>query len=824
MGRPGQAKQAGIEQRKKTLLVEYEKKDKAGALVDRRFGENDPTMSLEERMLARFTKERQRSSKGTMFNLEDDDELTHYGQSLSKLDDFDNVGLQLDEDEEDDAGQIDAATVRATHFQGFSDEEDGDHEDGPPRKKTKAEVMAEVIAKSKEHKYARQMQREQDENTRHLLDEDFDSIRGILFSQAPDRISPPPIPSTTAPSALNSVPVQKPATDKDYDAFVHELAMDRRAQPKDRTKTEEELALEEKEALELAEKKRLRRMMGMRESDDEDEGRGKRKRGGDDLDDDFLLDEDTLEGLGAGLAQPKDEDNDDDEDEEVDSGEDGPDSESGSDEEESEGDEEDYGPSDEGEEAEEGSVEALAPTQAKIKVKTKRSKEIPFTFPCPTTHDELLQILDGIDDSHFPTVIERIRKLHHPSLHPDNKTKLQALIGVLLDHALYVASGDSPSATILDTIASHTYSLTKTYPIPSAEFFVSKLNLMQKNLTRGLQNPLDEASKTFPGAPELVLLRILGATWSTSDMKHPVVSPAKYLMGAYLGLSRVRSMTDVVSGLYLCSLFMHYEQLSKRYVPEAINFLVQSLLLLVPSAYPNARKVPGYFPLPDFDLLESKLRIKPKKVGSLTPRAPKIFELLDQVTFSEQDKLDLFSMTLELLKWCAEMYKPLDGFIELYDPILQILHSIQSNCRSRLSDTTQSRLDAVVDHVSRLLKFARQARRPLFLQDHKPIPIATYIPKFDAHSSSYIRNHDPDAERAQLAKLKAQHRKEKKGAMRELRKDNRFLAGVQQERQEKKDQEYKARMAKAFAGLESERAEQRKEEKEKRRAKRRAGK
>lgn len=53
-------------------------------------------------MLERFTRERQRTSKGDAFNLEDNDELTHYGQSLSKLDDFDNVGLGLDDEEEDE--------------------------------------------------------------------------------------------------------------------------------------------------------------------------------------------------------------------------------------------------------------------------------------------------------------------------------------------------------------------------------------------------------------------------------------------------------------------------------------------------------------------------------------------------------------------------------------------------------------------------------------------------------------------------------------------------------------------------------------------------
>ena len=79
-------------------------------------------------MLERFTRERQRESKGTLFNLEEEDELTHYGQSLSKLDDFDNVGLGLDDDDED-AGQIDSRTVQKVHFGGFDSDEEED-EDG----------------------------------------------------------------------------------------------------------------------------------------------------------------------------------------------------------------------------------------------------------------------------------------------------------------------------------------------------------------------------------------------------------------------------------------------------------------------------------------------------------------------------------------------------------------------------------------------------------------------------------------------------------------------------------------------------------------------
>ena len=64
--------------------------------------------------------------------------------------------------------------------------------------------------------------------------------------------------------------------------------------------------------------------------------------------------------------------------------------------------------------------------------------------------------------------------------------------------------------------------------------------------------------------------------------------------------------------------------------------------------------------------------------------------------------------------------------------------------------------------------------------------------------------------------------------MRELRKDNRFLAAVVQERKEAQDKAYNERMKRVMGGLEGERAEQRREEKAKAKAKakekRRAGK
>ena len=135
----------------------------------------------------------------------------------------------------------------------------------------------------------------------------------------------------------------------------------------------------------------------------------------------------------------------------------------------------------------------------------------------------------------------------------------------------------------------------------------------------------------------------------------------------------------------------------------------------------------------------------------------------------------------------------------------------------------KDRISQTIDSTERLLGFSRQTRRPLSLQAHKPIPIPSYNPKFESTSSNYLRARDPDHERQEAAKLRKQYKEERKGAIRELRKDARFLAGVEQEKRLEKDGSYHERMKKVFGSIEVERAEEKELERKKAREKRRAG-
>lgn len=265
----------------------------------------------------------------------------------------------------------------------------------------------------------RQKEREEADDVRHQLDQELDAIRGLL--SGPDPLS------ESLERKLSSQPdVAGEDRDQQYDQFVRELVFDQRSKPKDRSKTEEELALEAKLALEKAERQRIRRMNGedSAESGGEEGRPVKRRRliGGDDLEDDFDDDADDRDGLGRGLISSSDSIS-----EEGSLVDDGRKEDSAS---------EDETGADHDSEPPWYGLDSpnLSGAERKAPQGPKSSHELPYTFPCPSSHEEFLDILEGVVDQDVPTVVERIRALHHSSLGAENAWKLQVNIDVVVAH------------------------------------------------------------------------------------------------------------------------------------------------------------------------------------------------------------------------------------------------------------------------------------------------------------------------------------------------------------------------------------------------------
>lgn len=233
---------------------------------------------------------------------------------------------------------------------------------------------------------------------------------------------------------------------------------------------------------------------------------------------------------------------------------------------------------------------------------------------------------------------------------------------------------------------------------------------MYKNLKRGLSHgPIDPEARTWPSLPELSLLRIIGSIWPTSDLNHAVVSPARVLMASYLGLGRIRSLTDITSGLFLCSLFLQFETLSKRLIPEVINFLINTVLHLAPHHYGDISTLPGTFPSPDFQSdLCRPLRLRGNSKNPPIPQKANLSWLISSGP-SEQAKTDLLSLALGLIELSADMYKGLDAFIELYQPIAEIIHNLDGD---KISECQQVGFLTMMNIKSQLIKLQDETSEP----------------------------------------------------------------------------------------------------------------
>ncbi|GAA6008589.1 hypothetical protein JCM11491_003358 [Sporobolomyces phaffii] len=950
-GMPGKARAAGIETRKKTLLPMLDARTHSSTFLDHRFGETSTNLTPEEKALERFTAERQsRLGKKAKFNLEDDDEggfeLTHGGRTLG-------FG---DEEELESGGWGGLGVTEGANREPLLKRRkmgaEPEEEEEPERKKTHAEIMDEVVAKSKFHKAERKRMRSADDETRMGLDADLKDLRVILggsarmpatsrpveasgtgaalpanddaatgsededgeeeddeeeddleeggssdedgsgsdgstyelndeeleaalaassaksgvdrdllrklIGSAADRSpSPPPVASTsTAPAFGEDEEAERPppaakADDDDrdpYDNYVRMLALEPRAHATNRMKTPLELAQQAAEELKAREEKRLKRQRGERDDSSDEEGpdgkkdkkgKGKRVPQADDLDDDFLeegfegglSDEETEEGLGKGLENQKggveSEDEQEGEDESEGDEEEG---ESGSDdgEEDDEMDVGDLSAEESDEDAVTGDTEALvAPTRSTA---AAPGAELPFTFPCPATHAEFVRLLtsSNIKEEDTPLVVKRIRTLYHPGLAVGNKEKLQVFANVLLDHIIYLAASSSPTAfRTINTLLPPLLTLSHAYPLSCAPHYVSKLRLMHKNFLRGLsRGPLDPAAKTWPGPAELTLLRMVGMVWSTSDLSHPVAAAAQLLIGEYLAQARVRSLSDLASGLFLCTLSAQYERDSKRLTPESTNFVLSALLLLLPTTL-TSKSFPNNFPTPDFQQEHAKsLKLRASAKGDKAKiEATERVNLMEAIRLgtsssgpeAEQLKADLVKTALSLLTDARERYSGSEAFVELFQPAEAVLKAVKLQ---KLPAPTKELVSTTVSTLSKSLTFTLQSRKPLTLQHHRAIPIATYLPKFD-EGFNPNRRFDPDTERAAQSKLKALYKKEKKGAVRELRKDNRFLAVEEAKRKKTDDVAYEKKITKIMGSLQDERAEEKAFEREKTRGKRR---
>ncbi|ETV92662.1 hypothetical protein H310_13105 [Aphanomyces invadans] len=765
------------ERRRKTLLKQFQGRKKNNEYKDRRLGEQNEDMSLEDKMIARFQTERKRQYQqrnAAKFNLNDDGEsdreeelLTHRG---AKIDDFDNIDIagEASDDEEDRAfdHKLGRDIVNQLHFGGGDSKAVKDSAtaaEGPERKKTHEEIMQEVMMKSKMYKAEKQKNKATQDETTEQLDAEFADFQSLLQFRPKKEDRP------------------REMLD-DFDKMTRELAMEAKAKATERKLSPEELAKKEHDKLAELERKRVARMNGEDEDAVDDDKVSKRKgrkdkKGGkrdepelvllppkhlrasdDALVDDFQIQDEYRQRVEG--ENDEDEDGDDDcesgeDDDEVDDEEDDDDDEEDDDEEDDDNDDlkdDEEHNDDEVDDEEDEENEEDDDEQARAAALLKRQeaqKEMPFVFPCPESPAELTALFaqHGPTPADRNTIVTRIRTFYSPRVSAENQAKMKKFLAVLVRHFLKLAAHFKRNQQDADAIAAHIFTIAQDQPNVAGTVFREFVAALAKKLDKNC----------WPEMRDLLLLRVALSVFPITDLRHNVVSPIELVLGQCLSRATLESPDHVRRALFCVGLSLHITEKKSKFMPELVHCL-HEILALVHSHDDD------WFVAP----LKAFVKSKSTDFPSLALHAG------DQ-TDPAQVSAAIFHSTLTSIRLAATQYASLASFVELFASI----HTLLSQLKAKM---LKAHAESTVALLMEKMEASLKQRRPLRLQAHAPTVLPTFVPRFD---ENYAMRKDKTMERdrAQLKQLQRQVKRERKGASRELKRDAAFLSRQRAEEQ-----------------------------------------
>ncbi|KAM3831626.1 nucleolar protein 14 [Vipera latastei] len=758
VGLPGVARSRAHAKRQRTLQKEFQQREKRGVFRDRRFGEYDGGMSAEEKAARRFALERQKTfEKKNVYNLNEEEDLTHYGHSLADIEKLNDV---VDSDSDTEEKGMLSEELTASHFGGLLAKKkptEQPNEEGKSPKSRK-ELVEELIAKSKLEKRERQAQRESTLELTDKLNSDWKEIQGLLLQR-------------TSKSEPQSQLQEKPKPDE-YDVLVRELGFEMKTQPSDRMKTEEELAKEEQGKLLQLEADRLRRMRG---EEPQESSKKPKHMSADDLADGFLLTKDDRpllsygndDGDGKGDCENKDSEEEDLDTEDI------------HDEETVTG--------------KKFSSQKQIKKQNTVGDKGAAQPELPYLFAAPESYEQLQSLLSGRSPEEQMSIIERIRKTNHPSLAVGNKAKLEKLFGFLLEYIGELACEQPPKLKTIDKLIVVLFELCQMFPKAAADH----MKLLLQDTTHRMEEILETKDLLcFPRLDKLLYLKIITVLFPTSDFWHPVVTPSLIYMSQLLRKCVVKRDQDVAKGLFVCCLFLDCTSMSRRYVPELVNFLLGILHMAIPN-----EEAQGYSLLPPFASLgkHSNLLVC-EQSGTKTWREINI-SLHMLCTSRGKSKIEMNNMrlscvalALELVKRCAVLYGELPSFREIVGPLQMLLSSLTVQAANYPAQL-QELLGSVLEKLD-----VPKSYSPLVCDNRKPVPLKLYTPKI-VKVLEFGRKQGSSKQEQERQRLVHKHRRELKGAVREIRRDNQFLAKMQLTEVMERDSERKRKVKHLFQSL-----------------------
>jgi len=629
-------------------------------------------------------------------------------------------------------------------------------EDSEETRNNRESLIDNLIADSKKRKEERQKEKEETDDLTDKLDQDYKDLLDILV----------PLKN---PSKAEAVPVKLP--DSGYDILVRELRFDPRGKPSDKLKSAEEVARINKEKLEKLETDRLNRMRG-----EADPSKKINHRSADDLDDGFNYYQapKVEKTLSFDIKEASEMDNQIDDVKEE------------SDHEEESGESDDDDSFSDLASSQESDNDEVVVKEKKVKKKsatnqTARNDKIPFVFKVPEEYDEFHQLLQSFKDQDQRTVLERMIKSNHPALNGTNKVKLEKVFAFLMQY-IHDLSGTGSSLQLLNDLAPVAYDLAQI--IPSSNVASTMLDVLLEK-----REELPNLKKQQPvSVATLVFLKLTALIFPTSDFRHPVTTPAYHVLIESLHRP-VINLPIVQIGLGLSTVAYEFVSLCKRFIPEVIHYLHG----VVELAIPRPTTVAAHhlvFPFRPVGIESQLLVLTGENTESLSPEKLKLSEM----DYNDQFRVSALHVTVQLISNFLDLWHELPAAIDVFDPILKSLTKLPVEIyHSQVKES----VEALVLGLSEL---KAKTRKRLIHEAKKPRPLRLYEPVIEEYFDGQ-KKRVGSKEKQERDKLQHKLKREMKGAIREIRKDNAFLGRQKIKEQIERDGERKRKAKEILSSL-----------------------
>ncbi|KAF8359906.1 nol-14, partial [Pristionchus pacificus] len=778
VGAPMKSRKRALDSREKTLALEYKSMNKSNKLMDKRLGEKDRTLTEEEKAAKRFTEERLSSmKKKDIFNLNDDAEeetLTHGGRALTAIEKFDRV-IESDDEDEGMTSEM-AASIQ---FGG------GDLDKGKP--KDRKDLIAEMVSKSKQIKLEKSNAKDEQMQLTENLDGRLKALmmKGSLIQQKKEDL--------------------KKKIRDDYDDILTSLKFtnDKVTAPTNAKKTEAEEAEDEKKRLEKLEDDRKMRMTTKTSSthfsaDDDSVKRKSERPRKENNGFELIFDE---EGKQINKKVDKNEKRRLTFDEESDC-----------DDEELEDEEEDLEElmeSGEDEDEEEEEVEEPPKKKSKKKEDTKKKNgkivlaDLPFTFSAPNKYADFMKLIDSMETQCIPTLVERLVKCFHPSLKEGNKAILERVFLFLL-RLFTETSRKVPTKENIERIESLFLPIHTLLKL-NREWGVKCIRSLIRSEWRRVEKGGISSPPTFTLSSSIRLVSLL---FPVSDVWHPVCTPTLLVATRALVKYPLVCLSTLTRQLFLLSTLSEYINEIHRFIPEAVSFLRGCLCLAVE----GETRVPStVFPV---SFPHSKMLVVDKpSSGSITPIVP-------EEVFTEHAKKGLVDTPLNRIRVLKVVIVLLRKFMLIYlnhPTTFSIIFKPLSSLLSRipLSHLPSDLKEDIVDLISSMDSNCKEHEKIVHVSRKKGeqnmlmMVEPAWDDDFDPENKFKNRQNAPDAMSKKMSKM---IKKEKRGAIKEIRKDNTFIAHKKAQSNAALDRDRKRKTKRLMASLQSQEGEHRRME------------